>query len=330
MTKAASSDTIENRKCHKGIKGGSHMKYLQIPGSDLKVSNIVMGCMRINGLDAPAREKLIRTAMEAGVNMFDHADIYGGGECEELFAEAVQMNSSVREKMVLQSKCGIRNGYYDFSREHILKSVDGILKRLHTDYLDILLLHRPDALMEPEEVAEALQILFDEGKVRYFGVSNQNPAQIELLQRAFGQKFLFNQLQMSVVHSPLVDSGMAVNMHIDQSVDRTGSTLEYCRLNNITIQAWSPFQKGFFEGSFLGDLEKYAELNRKCEELAEKYGVTPTGIAVAWLTRHPANIQVVLGTTRPSRMLEGCAGSEIPLAREEWYGLYKAAGNMVP
>lgn len=306
------------------------MKTLHIPESSLQPSNIIMGCMRINNLSLIEIETLVRSAMEAGVNMFDHADIYGGGECEELFAKALHMDSALREKMILQSKCGIRSGFYDFSKEHILRSVDGILQRLHTDYLDVLLLHRPDALMEPEETAEALQTLFDAGKVRYFGVSNQNPAQIELLQQAFGHKLLFNQLQMSVVHSPLVDSGMAVNMNIDQSIDRTGSTLEYCRLHHITIQAWSPFQKGFFGGPFLGDMEQYPELNRMCEELAEKYSVTPTSIAVAWLTRHPANIQVILGTTKVSRMLEGCAGSQIPLTREEWYGLYKAAGNMVP
>ena len=306
------------------------MKYLQIPGSDLKPSNIIMGCMRINNLDKKGAEQLIRTAMEAGVNMFDHADIYGDGYCEEFFAEAAGMNPQVREKMILQSKCGIRKGYYDFSKEHILEAVDGSLKRLHTDYLDVLLLHRPDALMEPEETAEALQTLFDAGKVRYFGVSNHNPAQIELLQQAFGQKLLFNQMQISVAHTPLIDAGMAVNMHTDQAIDRTGSTLEYCRLKGITLQAWSPFQKGFFEGPFLGDMENYPELNRKCQELAEKYQVTPTGIAVAWLTRHPANIQVILGTTQAQRMLDGCAGSQIPLTRPEWYGLYQAAGNMIP
>ena len=306
------------------------MKYLQIPGSDLKPSNIIMGCMRINNLDKKGAEHLIRTAMEAGVNMFDHADIYGDGYCEEFFAEAAGMNPQVREKMILQSKCGIRKGYYDFSKEHILEAVDGSLKRLHTDYLDVLLLHRPDALMEPEETAEALQTLFDAGKVRYFGVSNHNPAQIELLQQAFGQKLLFNQMQISVAHTPLMDAGMAVNMHTDQAIDRTGSTLEYCRLKGITLQAWSPFQKGFFEGPFLGDMENYPELNRKCQELAEKYQVTPTGIAVAWLTRHPANIQVILGTTQAQRMLDGCAGSQIPLTRPEWYGLYQAAGNMIP
>ena len=262
--------------------------------------------------------------------MFDHADIYGGGECEELFAKAVNLKGTMREKLVIQSKCSIKKGYYDFSKEYILEAVDGILKRLHTEYLDILLLHRPDALMEPEETAEAINQLKEAGKVRYFGVSNQNPMQIELLQKYIKEKLLFNQLQFSLVHTPLIDSSMSVNMNIDQSIDRTLGTLEYCRLKDITIQAWSPFQKGFFEGAFLGDLKHYAELNQMIDLLAQKYEVTPSAIAVAWLTRHPADIQVILGTTKDSRMLEGCCGSWIPLTREEWYGLYKAAGNMIP
>lgn len=306
------------------------MKYLELDGGRLRVSNIVMGCMRLNNLDEKGALAHIQTALDAGINLFDHADIYGGGACEELFARALALAPGLRDKMLLQSKCGIRPGYYDFSKAYILQAVDGILRRLGTDHLDILLLHRPDALMEPEETAEALQTLFDAGKVRYFGVSNHNPAQIQLLQRAFGQRLLFDQLQVSVAHTPLVDSGMAVNMAIDQSIDRTGSTLEYCRLHGITIQAWSPFQKGFFGGPFLGDRDNFPELNRKCDELAEKYGVTPTGIAVAWLTRHPANMQVILGTTRDDRLLEGCAGSDLPLTREEWYALYKAAGNTIP
>lgn len=306
------------------------MKYLELDGGNLRVSNIVMGCMRIAGMEESQLEHHVKTALDAGVNLFDHADIYGGGRCEEMFGQLLQKDPSLRDKMVLQSKCGIRQGYYDFSKEYILSAVEGILRRLHTDYLDILLLHRPDALMEPEETAEALQTLLDQGKVRYFGVSNHNPGQIELLQQAFGQKLLFNQLQLSVVHTPLVDSGMTVNMDVEQSIDRTGGTLEYCRLKGITVQAWSPFQKGFFGGPFLGDMERYGDLNRKCQELAEKYSVTPTAIAVAWLTRHPANIQVILGTTKAQRLVEGCAGSQLPLTRQEWYGLYQAAGNPIP
>ncbi|MFR8337995.1 MAG: aldo/keto reductase family oxidoreductase [Eisenbergiella massiliensis] len=306
------------------------MRYIKIKGTQLEVSNIIMGCMRLNSLSLNEAQRHIETALAAGINMFDHADIYGGGECEELFAKAVNLKGTMREKLVIQSKCSIKNGYYDFSKEYILEAVDGILKRLHTEYLDILLLHRPDALMEPEETAEAINQLKEAGKVRYFGVSNQNPMQIELLQKYIKEKLLFNQLQFSLVHTPLIDSSMSVNMNIDQSIDRTLGTLEYCRLKDITIQAWSPFQKGFFEGAFLGDLKHYAELNQMIDLLAQKYEVTPSAIAVAWLTRHPADIQVILGTTKDSRMLEGCCGSWIPLTREEWYGLYKAAGNMIP
>lgn len=306
------------------------MRYIKIKGTQLEVSNIIMGCMRLNSLSQNEAQRHIETAIAAGINMFDHADIYGGGECEELFAKAINLKGTVREKLVIQSKCSIKNGYYDFSKEYILEAVDGILRRLHTEYLDILLLHRPDALMEPEETAEAINHLKEAGKVRYFGVSNQNPMQIELLQKYSKEKLLFNQLQFSLVHTPLIDSSMSVNMNIDQSIDRTLGTFEYCRLKDITIQAWSPFQKGFFEGAFLGDLKHYAELNQMIDLLAQKYEVTPSAIAVAWLTRHPADIQVILGTTKDSRMLEGCCGSWIPLTREEWYGLYKAAGNMIP
>ena len=306
------------------------MKYIHISGTDLTVSNIVMGCMRLNSLSKAEAERLIRTAMEEGINLFDHADIYGGGNCEELFAEAVGMNPSIRDQMLLQSKCSIRDGYFDFSKEYILSAVDGCLKRLRTDHLDLFLLHRPDPLMEPDETAEAIESLHTSGKVRYFGVSNQNPMQIELLQKYTRQKLIVDQLQMSMVHTPVFDSGLAVNMKIDQSIDRTGGIYEYSRLKDITLQAWSPFQKGYFEGPVLGDYERYGKLNQMIDSLAGKYDVTNTAIAVAWLTRVPSNIQVILGTTNPQRLKDGCSGSDIPLTRKEWYGLYAAAGNMIP
>ena len=287
------------------------MKYLKFKNSQLEASNIIMGCMRLNSLSVKEAQRHIETAVEAGINMFDHADIYGGGECEELFARAVDMRGSFRDKIILQSKCSIRNGYYDFSKEYILESVDGILKRLNTEYLDILLLHRPDTLMEPEETAEAISILKRTGKVRYFGVSNQNAMQIELLQKYCEERIMFN-------------------MQVDQGIDRVLGTLEYCRLRDITIQAWSPFQRGFFEGAFLGDMQHYERLNQMIDRLAEKYQVTPAAIAVSWITRHPADIQVILGTTKDRRLLESAEGSEIPLTREEWYGLYREAGNMIP
>jgi len=305
------------------------MKTFQISNTNLNSSNIVMGCMRLNSLSIPEAGRLINTALDSGINFFDHADIYGGGECETVFAEAIQMNAQIREKMIIQSKCGICKGFYDSSKEHILLSVEKILARLKTEYLDILLIHRPDTLMEPEEVAEAFELLQKSGKVRNFGVSNYNPMQINLLQKYVAQKLVVNQLQLSIVHTPMIDSGMAVNMHIDQAVDREGSILEFCRINNITIQAWSPFQKGFIEGPFFDD-PKYADLCKVINDLADKYGVTNTTIAVAWITRHPANIQVVVGTTQAQRLIDCCKGSELPLTRNEWYELYQAAGNMLP
>ncbi|WP_462409019.1 aldo/keto reductase [Neobacillus sp. Marseille-QA0830] len=308
------------------------MKYIKIANTELNASNIIMGNMRINQLSAGDAEKLIRTAMDEGINFFDHADIYGRGQCEELFSEAIQMNPEIRDEMILQSKCGIRPdlGCFDFSEEHIINSVNGILKRLKTDYLDILLLHRPDPLMEPEEVAAAFEKLHTSGKVKYFGVSNFNPAQIELLQKALPYKLVINQLQFGIAHTPMIDSGITLNMKVDQSINRDSSILEYCRLHDITIQSWSPFQHGFFEGVFLGDFEKFPELNQTIDKIAEKYGVTSTAIAVAWITRHPANMQVVLGTTKQQRLKDSCQGSEIKLTRQEWYQIYKAAGNMVP
>jgi predicted oxidoreductase len=306
------------------------MKYIKPASSDLKVSNIIMGCMRITSLSEKELNVYVNSALEEGINFFDHADIYGGGECEKHFSKSVQMNASLREKMIIQSKCGIRNGFFDFSKEHILESVDGILSRLQTDYLDVLLLHRPDTLMEPEDIANAFEVLYDQGKVKYFGVSNFNPMQMELLQKSIPDPLVFNQLQLSIAHTPMIDSGLTVNMHTNQSVNYEGSILEYCRVKDITIQAWSPFQKGFFEGPFLGDMEHYAKLNEVVNRIADKYSVTNTAVAVGWITRHPANIQVVLGTTNIQRMKDACKGSELPLTREEWYEIYKAAGNMLP
>jgi predicted oxidoreductase len=239
------------------------------------------------------------------------------------------MTSSLREKMILQSKCGIRQGSFDFSKDYILEAVDGILKRLQTDHLDVLLLHRPDALVEPEEVAEAFTILQDSGKVRYFGVSNQNPMQIELLTKFVKQPLIINQLQLSITNTGMMDAGMNVNMKIDPSINRDGNILDYCRLNEITIQPWSPFQYGFFEGAFL-DNDKFPELNRKINEIASSRGVTNTAIAIAWLLRHPAHMQPIVGTTNPGRVRDICKASDVKLTRQEWYEIYLAAGNQLP
>lgn len=306
------------------------MKQIPLGKTGLMVPSIAVGCMRINSVDLAGAEKLIRTAMENGANYFDHADIYDGGTCEEIFAKAVKMNSGIREQMILQSKCGIRPGIaFDFSKEHILNSVDGILKRLNTEYLDVLLLHRPDALVEPEEVAEAFDQLYEAGKVKHFGVSNQNPMQIQLLQKYVKQPIQINQLQFSITNANMVTQGLHVNMLDEAAVNRDGSVLDFCRLHEITIQTWSPFQYGFFQGVFLGN-EKFPKLNQVIDEMAEKYGVSNTCMAMAWILRHPAKMQPVTGTMNTERLMDCIKASEITLSREDWYAIYLAAGNILP
>ncbi len=305
------------------------MKTINIGNGTIHASEIALGCMRISSLAEKDAANLIHTALDEGINFFDHADIYADGQAEEVFSKAIQMNATIREKMILQTKCGIRKGYFDFSKEHILEAVEGSLKRLNTEYIDVLLLHRPDALVEPEEVAEAFDKLYASGKVRNFGVSNQNPMQIELLKRYLNQKILINQLQLSITNTGMIDSGINVNMKIDGSIDRDGSILEYCRLKDITIQAWSPFQYGFFEGVFL-DNDKFPELNQKIDELAKAKGVANTAIAIAWILRHPAKIQPIVGTTSATRLKEISKASNVELTRQEWYEIYRAAGNKLP
>lgn len=311
------------------IQGGINMKTITLNNTNLSIPEIGMGCMRIVELEnADAVKGWVDTALEHAINFFDHADIYGKGRCEELFGQV--LTPSLREKIILQSKCSIRPGIaFDFSKEHILNSVDGILKRLNTEYLDILLLHRPDTLMEPEEVADAFRILKESGKVRHFGVSNQTPMQMELLSKYCDEPLLINQLQLSIAHCPMINSGINANMYNDSGINRDGGVLEYCRLKDITIQAWSPFQYGMFEGIFLGN-EKFAELNKVIDNLAEKYNVTNSAIAVAWILRHPAGIQTIVGTTNKDRIAQISKASEIRLTREEWYALYMAAGNKLP
>lgn len=305
------------------------MHKISLGKTGMPVSQIALGCMRMAGIGEAVAQRLIRTAMEHGITFFDHADIYGGGESERLFAKAVGMSSAVREKMILQSKCGICNGYFDFSKKHILESVDGILERLQTDYLDVLLLHRPDTLMEPEEVAEAFSILKSNGKVRYFGVSNQSMLQMELLQKYLDEPLVANQLQFGIMHTGMIDFGLHVNMKDEASVNRDLGILEYCRLHDITIQAWSPFQYGFFEGVFL-DNDKFPSLNQKMDALAEKYSISKTTLSVAWISRHPANIQTVVGTMNAQRLADICTADNVVISREDWYDIYRSAGNILP
>lgn len=309
------------------------MKIATMPQTTLDTSNVILGLMRITELDDQEIRALVGAAREAGINYFDHADIYGGERhgCERRFGAAVTFTPTERESVVVQSKVGIRSGYFDFSKQHILTTVDESLEALQLEYLDVLLLHRPDTLVEPEEVAAAFDELEAAGKVRFFGVSNHTPGQTELLKKYVRQPLAINQVQLSITHAPLIAQGIAANMiGQDQSIDRDNGILDYSRLNDITLQAWSPFQKAFFDGVFLGDRVAHPELNDVIDELAAKYGVSGEAIAVAWITRHPAKMQVVLGTTKIARMQAAAAGSELPLTREEWYRLFTAAGHLLP
>lgn len=311
------------------------MKTFKLGATDLVVPAVVTGVMRIQELSDDEVRALYTASREAGIDFFDHADIYGSAPyhgCERRFAEALGLSSAERSELIIQTKAGINKDgpFFDFSYEHLMRQVDGSLAALGTDYVDILLLHRPDALVEPEEVARAFDELSAAGKVRHFGVSNHTPNQIELLRRYVNQPLVANQLQVSITHSPIIAQGVAANMaEVKQSASLDLGVLDYCRLHDMTVQAWSPFQAGFFNGVFLGNPD-YPELNEVIDALAAKYAVAPEGIAVAWLTRHPANIQVVLGTTTPERVTKAAAGADVELARPEWYELFRAAGHLVP
>lgn len=303
------------------------MYNIELGKSGLSVPTVAVGCMRISDMKEKEVSAFVDTALSQGANFFDHADIYGGGKSEEVFGKAIKNIN--REDIIIQTKCGIRKGMFDFSYEHIVSSVEGSLKRLGTDYIDVLLLHRPDALMEPEEVARAFDELKASGKVRHFGVSNQNPYQMQLLESCLDMPLCANQLQLSIMHSPMIQSGINVNMYNDSATNRDGGVLDYCRLNKITIQPWSPMQYGFFEGCFV-DNKKFPELNKALEAIGRQYGVSKTTVAIAWLLRHPAKMQPVTGTTNLTRLTDCLKASEVRLTREQWYEIYRAAGNVLP
>lgn len=304
------------------------MKHITLKNG-MQVPQLALGCMRIAGKEQQQVNALIAAAMDSGVTFFDHADIYGKGASEEKFAAAIRANGIARDKMIVQTKCGIRPGMYDFSREHIVSSVENSLKRLGTDYVDFLLLHRPDTLMEPEEVAEAFTALQKDGKVRYFGVSNFNAGQMALLQSALTQHLFFNQLQFGPAHTGMIDSGINANTRFDGALDRDGGILEYTRLNKVHIQAWSPFQWGMFQGLFWEN-PAYDELTRTLDRMAEEKGLTREGMVAAWVMRHPAGIQLIAGTTTPQRVRHMADAADVTLSRAEWYEIYRAAGNQLP
>lgn len=308
------------------------MRYIKFGERQKEVSEVVLGLMRISEMTVDQVEDLIESALAVGINAFDIADCYGHGKCEQILGEVLKRRPDLREKMWIQSKCGIRMEeftYFDFSKEHILEAVDGILERLNVDYIDSLLLHRPDALMEPAEIAEAFDLLKSQGKVIDFGVSNQNPMMMALIQKDVNQPLVANQLQLSAAFTPSFDAGFHVNIKQEAGIVRDSSIFEYCRLHDVVIQAWSVLQFDYFGGVFLGS-EKYPELNHVLNRLAEKYHVSPSAVAIAWVLRYPAKMQAVIGTTKKARVAEAAKAAEIQLTRKEWYEIYLAAGNDLP
>ena len=308
------------------------MRYITLGQADKELSEIVLGMMRVKDKSVKEVEELVETALSVGINAFDLADIYGRGRCEELLGLVLKNRPDLREKMWIQSKCGIRMEeftYFDFSKDYIIKSVDGILQRLKIDHLDSLLLHRPDALMESDQVAEVFDLLYKQGKVRNFGVSNQNPMMMELLKKDVKQPLAVNQLQLSAAFTPGFESGFHVNMEDSQAAMRDGSIFEYCKLHDVVIQAWSVLQFGYFKGNFVGN-EKFQALNQVLDRLAFKYGVTPSTIAISWILRYPAKMQAVVGTTNPKHLREVSQAANFSLTRKEWYEIYLAAGNNLP
>lgn len=304
------------------------MKKIKLGSTDIDVSSIALGCMRMQEKSLQEAKEVIQAALDVGITLFDHADMYGDGKSELIFGQAMKEMGIKRDSIFIQSKCGINReeNTFDFSKQYILDSVDGILERLGTDYLDMLLLHRPDALVEPKEVNEAFNELKASGKVRHFGVSNQSGMMIDLLKSEVEVPLVANQLQLSIMQTAMLDYGLNFNVQSAMGTDHAAGIMEYSRINKMTIQAWSPFYAGFFKAVFV-DNEDYPEINAKMKELGEKYGVSSEAIAVAWIERHPAQIQTIIGSMNPDRIRRIGDSYKATLTRKEWYELYKAGGN---
>lgn len=309
------------------------MRYIEFGTEKKLVSEIMIGLMRISEMETSKVTQLINTGLEEGINALDIADCYSNGKCEEILGEVFAKNPELREEIFLQTKCGIRKDsdftYFDFSKNHILEAVDASLMRLQTDHIDSLLLHRPDALMEPEEIAEAFEILKKTGKVLDFGVSNMNPMMMDMVRGYMSFPITANQIQLSCAFTPSIDAGFNVNMLHDKSVMRDGGILEYCHFNDIVVQAWSALQYGYFEGVFLNS-DKYPKLNQVIDRIAKERGVANTAVALAWILRHPGKMQAVIGTTKASRVKDAAGACDFVLTKKEWYEIYLSAGNVLP
>lgn len=305
------------------------MKKIFIGNSKIKASRLILGCMRMASCSVEEAKDVIETAYKLGINHIDHADIYGGGKSETIFSEALKLTNIKREDLIIQSKCGIKKELYDFSYDHIINSVNDILQRLNTSYLDILLLHRPDTLMEPKEVAKAFNELKSSGKVKEFGLSNCNPGQIKLIESELDFPIIADQVQFGPAHTTMIDSGLNVNMKNLSGINRDEGLLEYSRLNNITLQAWSPFQVDLEQGIFIKHPE-YLDLNNTIKRFAKEKNVSEEAIVTAWILRHPANMQMIIGSMNPSRIQKISEGTKFNLTREEWYEIYRSAGNVLP
>lgn len=307
------------------------MKNINIVKGPSNLSTISLGTYYMAEIEKNKAADVLSNAIDLGVNYFDTAPCYADGEAERRFAQAKDIAGITREQFIIQTKCGIEidKSMFDWSENNILTSVENSLSRLQVDYLDVLLLHRPDLVYDPEEVASAFEKLYTSGKVKYFGVSNLKPMQIDVLKKYVKQPIIINQLQFSLKMSHLIDPLLYVNMETDFAINRDGDILDYCRLNDITIQPWSPLTYGFFAGSFL-DNDKFPELNKALHRLGDKYNVPISAVAIAWILHHPAKMQPIVGTMNPKHLQEICEATTINITKQEWYELYLAAGHFLP
>lgn len=300
----------------------------------MEKSRIIQGLMRINEMSIEEVKSLIEFDLEHGINFFDTSNIYGNGVSESKIGEVLKLNPSLRSKMIIQSKCGIyldekNKSYYDLSKETIIKSCNDTLKRLNTTYLDYFLLHRPDIFLDNKEVAEAFNILYKEGKVHHFGVSNFSKELIDYLEEEVKEKIEVNQLQLGLGHTLLLSDVFNYNTAFYKHNAFAGDLFFYLKRKNINLQCWSPYQYGMFEGNILHN-EKFKETNLLLEQLASKYQVNKSSICLSFLLMLGENVSVVIGTTNKQHIIDSIDALKVKLTKVEWYNLYRSANNLLP